>query len=146
MIRVRYRPGFTMLFEAELPVRFSLEDTPSDLFARVLLRSVPLKFASWRMDVRQSCEALLFLSVQWPGQGMVAGLFDDICREMRDEVLSFHQELRDKFRYQANGVVTGRPGSACPRPGEVRFLGPVREGVAGQVRRMLDNGDKPFRG
>ena len=141
MIRIRYRPSFTMLFEAELPVRFSLEHAPSGLFARVLLRSVPLNFASWRMDLRQSCEAVLFLSAQLPGHGMGAGLFDDVCREMRDEVIGFHQELRDKFHYQVAGVMSGGFGTACPHTAEVRYIEPVRERVAWQPRRMLGDGE-----
>ena len=107
LIRVSYRPGYFLMFEAELPIRFSLENPPSGLFGRVLLRSGALKLASWRMDIRESCEAVLYLSVQMPEHRMSGEMFDEVCREMRDEVLALHQELRDKFHYTVGGPVQG---------------------------------------
>ena len=114
LIRVRYSPGYMLLFESELPVRFSLASPPAGLFARVLMRSVSLKLASWRMDIRESCEAMLYLSAQLSDEGMAGWLLDKVCREMRDEVLSFHQELRDKFLYDTGAAMQG--GAAVTRP------------------------------
>ena len=103
LVRVRNNGQF-MKFVGELPVRFSLETPPSGLFARLLMRSIWLDFASWRMDIGDSCEAILYLAAQLPVAGMTPRLFAEVCREIRDELLDFHEELREKFQY---GVVGG---------------------------------------
>jgi hypothetical protein len=66
-INVYQRPGTCdTLFQANFPIRFSLEREPAGLFARVLMRNFSLKFSSWMMYIGESCEACLILAGRVP--------------------------------------------------------------------------------
>ena len=95
-------------FTAEFPVRFSLDREPRGLFARVLMRCIPLHFANWRLDIGESCEAVLYLFASQPRAAMDARLFNAICQEMVQELRDFHTELVEKFRY--GGGAADMPG------------------------------------
>jgi hypothetical protein len=104
LVSVKYRDGDSMVkFTTDFPIRFSLERTPQGLFARLLLRSVPLCWSHWNMDIDQACEAQPYLVAVWPTAVMTPKMFDAICREMVGELRSFHQELRDKLAYGVGG-------------------------------------------
>lgn len=141
-------------FSATFPVRFPLENTPSGLFARLLLRSVSLHHSHWLIEIWESCEALPYLVARQPAAVMTPALFNAICREMVDELLGFQQELRDKF--QGDFVRRhGGMGSAAPSGPEVRLAEPVALPTAAeamqQIRslmsrpehRLIDRRDQP---
>jgi hypothetical protein len=112
-----------VVFNAFLPIRFSLERTPQGLFARLLFRSNALGLSSWNMDIAESCEALPYLFAQVPRDSLTPFLFDLICREMTEEIRSFRQELRDRFSY---GI--GPVGGGVHQPSaEVQYIEPVQE-------------------
>ena len=119
-----------ILLQTWFSVLFPLENPPSGLFGRLLLRNFALKYAAWSIQIAGSCEAGLCCSARLPKAGLCASLFDFACRELVNEINDFHQELRDKFRYSVGGVVPGRVANTgngtFGLPGqEVRFLGPV---------------------
>ena len=125
---VRHRHGGGWIkFTAEFPIRFPLDRTPSGIFARLLLRGHALKYSHWRMELWGDFEALPFLLAQWPDSVMTASFFDATCREMDGEIHGFHQELRDKF--QGNMTRPAGPASAGPETPDIRYLGPVRDGL-----------------
>jgi hypothetical protein len=116
-------------FQCWLPVQFSLQNPPSGLFGRLLMRSWDLRWSAWHINIADSCEASACLSVLIPNAALDARLFDDICREMTEEVLSFHRELRDKFNYHVAAASVRQPGTAgvpMIRPGgstpDIRYL------------------------
>jgi hypothetical protein len=86
-------------FSAKFPMRFSLRPEPPGLFARLLMRSHDLAYASWIMNIADSCEAQPYLFAQWPATAMTPVVFNAICNEMRDEIDAFGYELRSKFQY-----------------------------------------------
>jgi hypothetical protein len=111
-ICVRHHPQRqSTRFQCWLPIRFSLENPPSGLFGRLLLRSWELAWSSWNINILQSCEASACVTCLVPRAALDIGLFDDICTEQSEEVAAFHKELRDKFNYAAMGgtIVTPRP-------------------------------------
>ena len=126
-IQLRASPAFaSVVFQLFFPVRFSLQNPPSGLFGRLLVRNFKLFYAAWAMDVVGSCEAGIQLGARLPRQGIDARLFDAVCRELVDEADDFNNELREKLRFGSGGVmparVTGDDGLGVP---EVRFVGPV---------------------
>lgn len=125
-IDIVYAESFaSVLFQTWLPIKFSLEHEPKGLFARVLLRNLDLRWSCWAMTIGGSCEACLTLVTHLPHAALNAELFATVCREMVGEVNGFHQELRDKFRYEADGRVADSPrrasGHAGQRAGSRRF-------------------------
>lgn len=104
-IEVRYTERqVNVVFQSFFAVRFSLEKPPAGLFARVLLRSTSLKWASWGMSIGESCEACLYVSASIPSSSADARVFNAICQEIANEIRAFHQELHDKFAYDLSGV------------------------------------------
>ena len=88
------------------PIRFSLEKTPSGLFARVLMRSFELHFASWCVIMTESCEAGLCVRACVPRAALDSRLLDRVCTEIIDELEGFQKELREKFAYTpGQGIV-----------------------------------------
>ncbi len=121
--------SYTVLFQAWFPVRFPLDNPPSGLFGRVLMRNLDLYFSGWAVSIGGSCEACLTLAALVPRQALDARLFDNVCREVRDELIGFHQELHAKFLYAAP------PFPASP---------PVRGDGGGQdVVRYLEPAEPP---
>src|SRR5689334_14420467 len=53
-------------FSLEFPIRFPMNPEPPGLFARILIRNVGLVYSAWNMDIRDSCEAQLYLFAQMP--------------------------------------------------------------------------------
>jgi hypothetical protein len=102
-------------FNAELPVRFPLGRTPDGLFAKAMMRNFNLGYSHWLMDIRESCDAILYLSAQTPTEWLNAGIFGAICCELATEVRAFHSELRDKFRYGV-GSGMGEYGATGQQP------------------------------
>jgi hypothetical protein len=100
-----------VLFQSWLPIRFSLERPPAGLFARVMLRGHTLNWSGWQMSIGGSCEACLYLSASVPRTALDAGLFQEVCTEIADELRDFHLELHDKFAYDLGGVAA----EAMPR-------------------------------
>jgi hypothetical protein len=121
-----------VLFQAWFPIRFSLEKRPSGLFARVLLRNHPLHWSSWQMSIGGSCEACLYLIASVPRTALDAGLFQEVCTEIANELRDFHQELHDKFLYDLGGVMP----ESMPRDVQVEL--PVRRNW--YLPRMLGGG------
>lgn len=118
-ILVRDDGGSTVDFHSWFPVRFALDNPPSGLFGRLLLRSHDLEYASWSMSIQQSCEAALMVAARVPSHALDVPLFDRVCREITGEVVGFHQELRDKFRYEAGFPPSHRAPvrpEPCPAP------------------------------
>jgi hypothetical protein len=101
--------GPAVLFQAWFPVRFRLDNPPSGLFARLLLRNIDRGFAKWSMVIGQSCEACLTISGLVPLRALVASLLDCVCGEIRDEILGFQAELHEKFSYFVPPPAQGTP-------------------------------------
>ena len=135
-IKIRHGEGdASLIFQSYFPVRFSLENPPSGLFGRLLMRNFDLYYASWVATISGSCEAGLQVVARLPRVGIDATLLDRVCHELADESDSFDRELRDKFRYGGGGVISARVASGGgggygtlgqDDPG-VRFLGAVAE-------------------
>ena len=123
----------SVLFQNWFPVRFSLQNPPSGLFGRLLLRNLELHFAGWAVSIGESCEACLTLAAQVPRSALTASLFDFICREIRDEINGFHQELHDKFLYSM-----GTPAQP-PLPGGARHYGSIGQPVGSPEIRYVEN-------
>ena len=118
-ITVRHHPKRTSTrFQCWLPVNFPLDNPPSGLFGRLLLRSWDLGWSAWNINIGHSCVATACVTALVPNMALDATLFDEICREQTGEVSAFHQELRDKFNY------AGQAGSGYV-DAEVRQGGPV---------------------
>ena len=120
-ITVHYQPKHAWTrFTCNLPVRFPLGRTPDGLFARAMMRSMPLKYADWCLDIQESSDALLYLCAHMPTEWMTPSLFGAICRELGDEARSFHQELKDKFNFAGQfggghaAAETRSPGTGVP--------------------------------
>jgi hypothetical protein len=103
-------------FRCNLPVRFPLDRTPDGLFARAMMRSIPLGYARWHMDILECTEATLYLWAYVPSGWMTPGIFAKVCDEMATEMRSFHKEIRDRFNW------LGQSGSGMTF-GEVRHHG-----------------------
>lgn len=114
-------------FNCNLPIRFPLDRTPDRLFARAMMRSIPLGFARWHMDISESSDASLYLFAAVPKEWMTPALFSVICEELATEVRAFHQEIRDRFNYGGQlggGVVPAAvrqpfPGLPMVRPDDL---------------------------
>lgn len=96
------------LIASWFPIRFSLERPPAGLFARLLLRSIELRWSSWQMSIGGSSEACLCVSATLPTGSLKASLFHIVCKEVADEIRAFHLELHNKFAY-AIGIATSDP-------------------------------------
>lgn len=135
-------PVSNVVFTATFPIRFSLEKTPQGLFARLLLRSVSLRYCAWVMDIMDSCEGQPYLAASVPAAALDARLFGDICREMVAELHSFHQELRDKFQGDMARCPMGQGGPARPARGYtvpdpgIHDIEPVQVSVTERIRRL----------
>jgi hypothetical protein len=104
-IHVRHSPKLVVVnFSASFGMRFSLAEEPRGLFARILMRSHDLGFASWHMDIQKSCEAQPYLFARWPASAMTPRVFDAVCNEMHQELDAFAYELRSKFQYAGGGA------------------------------------------
>jgi hypothetical protein len=111
-IGVRHHPERkNTRFQCWLPIRFPLDNPPSGLFGRLLMRSWELAWSAWVVNISGSCEAGACVSALVPNAALDAELFNDICGEQAEEVAAFHKELRDKFNYAAMGG-----GFAAPPP------------------------------
>jgi hypothetical protein len=122
-IELRYNERYpNIVFQSWFGIRFSMEKPPAGLFARVLLRSTSLCWASWSLHLGQSCEACLTVRASLPKSAMNAGLFRDVCEEIADEIRGFRQELHEKFAYDLGGAAP----EAMPR--DVRGGVPARRG------------------
>lgn len=141
-IFIRYREhAASVAFQSRFPVRFPLDGPPSGLYARLLMRNFQRVFTSWAMDIGESCEAVLRVVARVPTVALDAPLFDEVCREMVDEIADFHQELRDKFR----GVMDGHGGG--PAVPDVRYIEPDMPGLpsADAAWRMIRDQGGPVR-
>jgi len=143
-IDIRYMEGHaSVIFQLYFPIRFSLENPPSGLFGRLLLRNHELHYATWVMNIVESCEAGIQVAARLPRQGIDARLFHRVCTELADEADGFGQELRDKFRYSVGGVTPGHAMQEPPRHygtigqsgPEVRYIEPVQQHQIGQNGR-----------
>lgn len=128
-----------VVFQSWFSVRFPLDNPPSGLFGRLLMRNFMLKQAAWALQIEGSCEAGLCCCARVPKSALVPCLFDIVCRELVNEIDDFHQELRDKFRWAGGEVVPGRGanhgyGSFGQADPGVRFIEPVQH-HAGPVGR-----------
>ena len=111
-------------FHCWLPVSFHLDNPPSGLFARLMMRSRELRWSAWVLNISNACEGDACVTVLIPNVGLDAKLFDEICREQSNEVAAFHRELRDKFHWTAqfggsstaSGAKHVGPGVPMPRP------------------------------
>lgn len=120
-IWLRYRQGRSesIPLQSRFPVRFPLDNPPSGLFGRLLMRNFTLVHAYWAVNLGESCEALLWVLARVSVAGLDAKLFDMVCREMRDEIVAFHRELKDKLRYSVSGMMPDDGGDA--RTMEMRY-------------------------
>lgn len=134
-LQIRHMDGHaSLIFQLFFSIRFSLENPPSGLFGRLMMRNHELIYASWAMGIVESCEAGLEVVARLPRQGIDARLFHSVCTELADEADSFDKELKEKFRYGVDGIIPGRtmqePPRHCGTIGqsgpEVRYLGPVQ--------------------
>jgi hypothetical protein len=126
-INIRHhRKHTSTLFQTWLPVNFSLGNTPSGLFGKLLLRSWDLNWSAWGINIGDSCEAIAAVSALVPTMALDAELFDDICREQTEEVAAMHKELRDKFKY------AGQSGGSYAHAD-------VRQAASGVPMRRPDN-------
>jgi hypothetical protein len=142
LIDVRSSDKYAFIkFNAVFPVRFSLERTPSGLFARLLLRSNALVYSSWLVSIWDSCEATTYLHAIMPTSAMDARLFDAICTEMDGEIRGFHTELNDKFSYGIGRPAAGHGGYSQDVP-DIRFVEPAPENISQQIRARVINGPK----
>lgn len=144
---------YTVLFQGWFPVRFSLDNPPSGLFARLLLRNMELHFSAWAIAIGGSCEACPTVAALVPRRSLDAALFNTVCHEIRDELIAFHNELHAKFRYDAPPYSPAPPvgGGGGSGQAEVRFIEPepstalpaaaeawrMIQGHAGSVRYRL---------
>jgi hypothetical protein len=114
--------AFTVLFQAYFDPRFRLDNPPSGLFGRVLLRNHDLHLSNWAMYIGESCEACLYVAAMIPKAALTASLFDKVCRELVDEINGFKRELHDKFLYDPPPPPGGHGGGGQP---EVRYIEPA---------------------
>jgi hypothetical protein len=105
----------TMGFTAELAIRFPLDKEVQGLFARLMMRSTELCYASWRMDIGGSTQAIVYLYAQAQVLGLSDVRFQAIIREMTAELLAVEAELRAKFSWgrNAGSVQTPPPQQAA---------------------------------
>lgn len=139
-INVRYMEGQpSLIFQLFYPVRFSLENPPSGLFARLLLRNHSLYYAMWAMNIVQSCEAGIEVAARLPRQGVDASLFHAVCSELADEAEGFDRELKSKFNYSPGPMPPATPVSGYGTLGQagpdVRYIGPVQHQQPGLPAR-----------
>lgn len=114
-IRHNAKRAFTR-FQTWLPIAFPLDNLPSGVFDRLMMRSWELTWSAWVIDILDACQAHACLTVLVPNVALDATLFDAICSEQTQEVRGFHKELRDKFPY--GGGFVGAPatgGGDVPR-------------------------------
>lgn len=135
LILIRHREGLdSVIFQSIFPMRFSLETPPAGLFARLLMRNFDCLYAYWTLTIGQSCEACPYLVARVPTASLDGRLFDQVCREIMNELLAFRQELYDKFRYDLGDRQWPAADTAVQKgslangadPG-IRFLGPVQD-------------------
>ena len=75
-VDIRHSERFSsVVFQSWFPIRFSLEKPPAGLFARVLLRSLELRWASWQLSIGQSAEACLCVCARLPVEAVNGRLF-----------------------------------------------------------------------
>lgn len=122
-IEIRYNERSpNVVFQSFFPIRFSLDEPPAGLFGRVLLRTASLTWASWALNIGESCDAQLCVNAGLPTTALDARLFGKVCEEIAAEIRGMRQELHDKFAYDLGGVMP----EAIPR--EMRVELPVRRG------------------
>lgn len=118
-VEIRYGERFAqVLFQSFFPIRFSLQQPPTGLSERLLMRNRNLHWSSWTAVIGGSCEQVLYVGASIPAAGLNAWLFGQVCGEMVNEIHAFHQELHEKYRYGLGGVAAktqylpppGRPG------------------------------------
>ena len=132
-IEIRYSERSpNVVFQSFFPIRFSLTNPPNQLFARVLLRTASLSWASWALNIGENCDAQLCVNAGVPTTALDARLFGKVCDEIADEVRGMRQELHEKFSYDLGGVMP----QALPR--EMRVELPVRR--SWHLPKMLGGG------
>ena len=106
-----HRKFHNTVFQTWLPIRFSLDNPPSGLFGRLLMRSWDLRWSAWIVNIGESCEATICVKACIPTVALDAKLLDGICQEQTEEVAAFQKELRDKFNWaaQCSGVYPASP-------------------------------------
>lgn len=114
-IQIRSAERFhSVIFQLYLGTRFSLERTPHMIFGRLMMRSRELIWPAWVADIGESMEAKVFLAARVPRAALDHALFEEICREMRDEAWGFEKELRDKLDWMRGWTPPQPQGGSGP--------------------------------